>query len=61
MRVYSGSAGYTLLTTFPLPTPNAAGYGTYPVLVNLMAGSHTLVWVNRDFFPYASEVDVWKF
>jgi hypothetical protein len=59
MRIFSGAAGYTLVTTFPYPT--TSGYSSYPVLLHLGAGWHDLAWVNRDFFPYVSEVDVWKF
>ena len=53
-----GSAGYTLVTNFPYPT--TAGYSSYPVLLYLSAGSHTFSWVNLDFFPYVSEVSVWR-
>jgi hypothetical protein len=60
MRMYSNTApvGYNVVTLFPYPT--TAGYSSYPVLLYLAAGSHSLAWVNRDFFAYVSEVSITK-
>jgi hypothetical protein len=51
-------AGYELLMTFTKPT--TSGYNSYPVVLNLEAGSHGFYWANLDWFPYVSEVTVMK-
>ena len=64
-RNYTSSGTYQLLASFPTP-PNPSGIGpnlgtySYPVLVNLSAGSHWFTWTNLDWV-YVSEVSVVKF
>jgi hypothetical protein len=62
MRRYSASpAGYVLIQTFPAPA--TTGYNSYPVLLNLAAGSHYFSWVTLATFPYnayVSEVSITK-
>lgn len=58
MRHASSSGTYTLIQSFTKPT--TSGYSSYPVVLNLTAGSHYFSWANLGWWPYVSEVSVTK-